>query len=66
MLGVCDGAPYDRIVVTCSLNHVPEALLEQTRPGGTILTPWSRPWCNYGLLHLTVHDDGSAQGRFHP
>ncbi|MFK0289824.1 methyltransferase domain-containing protein [Streptomyces sp. NPDC090442] len=66
LLGAPAGAPYDRIVVTCSLNHVPEALLEQTRPGGTILTPWSRPWCNYGLLHLTVRDDGSAQGRFHP
>ncbi|MBB5120230.1 hypothetical protein AF335_17365 [Streptomyces eurocidicus] len=64
--GAPDGAPYDHVMATCSLNRLPATLLRQTRPGGTILTPWSRPWCNYGLLHLTVRDDGSAQGRFHP
>lgn len=66
LLGAPYGAPYDRVMATCSLNQVPPALLEQIRPGGTILTPWSKPWCNYGLLHLTVREDGSAQGRFHP
>ncbi|MFI0742819.1 methyltransferase domain-containing protein [Streptomyces sp. NPDC021100] len=66
MLGHPNRAPYDHIMATCSLNGVSAALLAQTKAQGTILTPWSRPWCDYGLLHLTVDDHGDAQGRFHP
>ncbi|MEH6373927.1 methyltransferase domain-containing protein [Streptomyces sp. KLMMK] len=66
MLGHLGRAPYDHIMATCSLDGVSAALLAQTKPQGTILTPWSRPWCDYGLLHLTVDDHGAAQGSFHP
>lgn len=34
-----EGAPYDRIIVTCAIDHVPRALLEQTAPGGIIIIP---------------------------
>ncbi|RYJ22593.1 protein-L-isoaspartate O-methyltransferase [Streptomyces sp. L-9-10] len=64
--GYAPGAPYDRVVATCSVRRVPGAWLEQTRPGGVILTPWESPWFRFGLLRLTVRDDGSASGRFSP
>lgn len=34
-----EGAPYDRIIVTCAIDHVPGALAEQTAPGGIIIIP---------------------------
>ncbi|MFE2494931.1 methyltransferase domain-containing protein [Streptomyces scopuliridis] len=64
--GYAPGAPYDRVVATCSVRRVPRAWVEQTRPGGVILTPWESPWFCFGLLRLTVRDDGSASGRFSP
>lgn len=57
-------APYDRIVSTCSVRRVPLAWIEQTKPGGVILTPWDNPWICWGLLRLTVGDDETAVGRF--
>ncbi|MBD0694852.1 methyltransferase domain-containing protein [Streptomyces sp. CBMA123] len=57
--------PYDRIVSTCSVRRVPWAWIEQTRPGGVILTPWDNPMLCWGLLKLTVERD-RAQGRFSP
>ncbi|MFI1801441.1 methyltransferase domain-containing protein [Streptomyces sp. NPDC020379] len=65
-LGWPASAPYHHTVATCAVHHIPPAWVEQTRPGGTILTPWNSPWCDYGLLHLTVQSDHIAQGRFSP
>ncbi|WP_380281045.1 methyltransferase domain-containing protein [Kitasatospora purpeofusca] len=58
-------APYDRVVSTCSVRRVPWAWIEQTRPGGTVLTPWDNPMICWGLLRLTVGRH-QAQGRFSP
>ncbi|MER5349965.1 methyltransferase domain-containing protein [Kitasatospora sp. NPDC002551] len=58
-------APYDRLVSTCSVRRVPWAWIEQTRPGGIVLTPWDNPMICWGLLNLTVERD-RAQGRFAP
>ncbi|MEV7024309.1 methyltransferase domain-containing protein [Kitasatospora sp. NPDC093558] len=57
--------PFDRIVSTCSVRRVPTAWVEQTSPGGLILTPWDNPMLCWGLLKLTV-GDGQACGRFSP
>ena len=38
-----EGAPYDRIIVTCAIDHVPPALLGQLAPGGTIILPLGPP-----------------------
>ncbi|MFJ8433396.1 methyltransferase domain-containing protein [Kitasatospora sp. NPDC094019] len=59
-------APYDRIVSTCSVRRVPRAWIEQTAPGGVVLTPWDSPMICWGLLRLTVGLDRTAQGRFGP
>jgi len=34
----------------------------QTRPGGTIVTPWGTPYHNGALVSFTVHGDGTAVG----
>ncbi|RAJ47161.1 protein-L-isoaspartate(D-aspartate) O-methyltransferase [Kitasatospora sp. SolWspMP-SS2h] len=59
-------APYDRVSATCALRSVPAVLVEQTKRGGKILTPWDNPWVCWGLLLLTVTGDGNAEGRFSP
>ncbi|MFF2115958.1 methyltransferase domain-containing protein [Kitasatospora sp. NPDC058184] len=64
-LGWARRQPYDRVVSTCSVSRVPTAWIEQTRPGGTIVTPWESPMLSWGLLTLTV-EGGRATGRFSP
>ncbi|MFE2753161.1 ATP-grasp peptide maturase system methyltransferase [Actinosynnema sp. NPDC059335] len=54
-------APYDRILGTCAVSRVPTAWLDQTAPGGLIVTTLNRP-IGAGLLRLTVRD-GQATGR---
>jgi protein-L-isoaspartate O-methyltransferase len=71
-LAVADGylgyparAPYDRIIATASLRKVPPAWLNQTRPGGTILTDLRGDFAG-NLALVTVDADQSAHGRFLP
>src|SRR5215470_3858296 len=54
-------APYDRILATCSLRHVPTAWLAQTQPGSRIVAPMAK-----GLFVLDVHGAEEASGRFLP
>lgn len=57
-------APFDWVCATCAVDRIPAAWLDQTRPGGVILTPWYSRWTAYGLAHLTVTGPGRAEGRF--
>ncbi|MEU1629354.1 methyltransferase domain-containing protein [Streptomyces sp. NPDC020096] len=58
-------APYDRIESTAALYLVPFAWVEQTRPGGLIVTPWKSALQPHGLVCLQVSEDGaSAAGHF--
>lgn len=66
LLGHQAGAPYDRLIATCSVRAVPRPWLRQVRPGGTILTTLGGWLHGSGLARLTVHDQGSATGRFLP
>ncbi|MEV7724248.1 methyltransferase domain-containing protein [Streptomyces sp. NPDC087917] len=52
-------APFDRILVTCTLPLIPPPWLGQCRPGARILAPLST-----GLIALTVEDAELAEGRF--
>lgn len=61
-LGYPSDAPYDRLIATAACQHVPYPWVEQTRPGGRILTPWANPYFDGGLVALTVDDDGAASG----
>ncbi|MFG2173791.1 methyltransferase domain-containing protein [Streptomyces niveus] len=59
------GAPYERVIATFSVDRIPAAWLDQTEPGGLIVTPWYSAWCGYGTLRLTTSEDGGGEGRFH-
>ncbi|RPK60603.1 Protein-L-isoaspartate O-methyltransferase [Streptomyces sp. ADI96-02] len=50
------GAPFDRVVATYAVESVPWAWVEQTRPGGRIVTPWGHTGC----VALTVARDGAS------
>ncbi|WP_310737975.1 methyltransferase domain-containing protein [Microbispora sp. H10949] len=60
-----DGKPYDRVHVTCGVDEVPHAWVEQTRPAGLIVFPWMPRWEAGHLTRLTVTGDGTAVGRFY-
>ncbi|MFJ9030866.1 methyltransferase domain-containing protein [Streptomyces sp. NPDC102274] len=65
LAGWPSGAPYDRIHSTAAVRSVPRAWIEQTRPGGIIVTPWGTPYANAGLLRLVAGDrGGESYGRF--
>jgi protein-L-isoaspartate(D-aspartate) O-methyltransferase len=58
------GAPYDRVISTAAViaGSLPYAWVEQTRPGGLILTPWETAYHDGALVRLCVHEDGTATG----
>ncbi|MGW0806558.1 methyltransferase domain-containing protein [Nonomuraea sp. NPDC002799] len=57
-------APFDRVHVTCGIQAVPYAWIEQCRPGAVIVLPY-RPGFGTGhALRLIVAPDGRAHGRF--
>ncbi|MFD4571350.1 methyltransferase domain-containing protein [Streptomyces sp. NPDC058417] len=60
-LGAPDRAPYDRVIVTCGLSTVPQALLQQLTDDGFLLAP-------VGNALARVHSTGprTASGRFLP
>ncbi|MFC7731239.1 methyltransferase domain-containing protein [Actinomadura keratinilytica] len=62
--GYPPGAPYDRVIATAAVQRVPYAWVEQTRPGGLILTPWATAFDEGALVLLTVDEHGTAHGRF--
>ncbi|WP_283958870.1 methyltransferase domain-containing protein [Streptomyces sp. 35G-GA-8] len=59
--GESDGL-FDRVHVTCGVTDIPYVWVAHTRPGGHIVLPYNPPIGR--LLRLTVHEDGSATGRF--
>ena len=61
--GVPERAPYDRLVATCGLDHIPPEWIRQTVDGGKILTNLRGPFNAHALISLTVLD-GTASGRF--
>ena len=48
--GWAAGAPYDTIIVTAAAKKVPEALLQQLRPGGRMIVPVGRRGWTQSLI----------------
>ncbi|MGW4410450.1 methyltransferase domain-containing protein [Nonomuraea sp. NPDC004702] len=58
------GALFDRVHVTCAITTVPYAWVEQARPGGVIVAPFSPGVGDEFALRLVVTPDSGAVGRF--
>ncbi len=61
-LGHPERAPYDRLLATCSVATIPTAWLEQTKPGGLVVTTLHRP-IGAGLLRIRSNGDGTGEGQ---
>lgn len=63
-VGCPDGAPYDRIIATCSVRRIPQGWLDQCAPGGLIVAPIGDPLGGGAVARLTKLPAGRAAGRF--
>ena len=52
-------APYDAILAAASGSHVPEALIQQLKPGGRIVMPVGDPAGAQTLVKVEKEEDGS-------
>ncbi|MEA2906214.1 MAG: protein-L-isoaspartate(D-aspartate) O-methyltransferase [Alphaproteobacteria bacterium] len=55
-----EAAPFDKIIVTCGIDHIPPPLLKQLKTGGTMVIPVGPP----GAQHiLKVVKEAAADGQ---
>ncbi len=55
-----DAGPFDHIIVTCGIDHVPPPLLKQLKPGGTMVIPVGPPGAQHVLkVDKKQNTDGS-------
>jgi protein-L-isoaspartate(D-aspartate) O-methyltransferase len=47
--GSAENAPFDKIIVTCAIDHVPPPLLQQLKPNGIIVIPIGPPGAQHVL-----------------
>jgi protein-L-isoaspartate(D-aspartate) O-methyltransferase len=47
-----DAAPFDKIIVTCGIDHIPPPLLQQLKPGGIMVIPVGPPGAQHILKVL--------------
>ncbi|MGH3514129.1 MAG: methyltransferase domain-containing protein [Pseudonocardiaceae bacterium] len=61
-------APFDRVISTASvhLGRVPYLWVQQTKPGGVIVTPVRADLTSGPLVRFIVNEDGTATGRMVP
>ena len=59
--GWADEAPYDAIFAAASGSHVPAALVEQLKPGGSIVMPVGSPGSVQKLVKASKREDGTLE-----
>ncbi|MCX7148726.1 MAG: protein-L-isoaspartate(D-aspartate) O-methyltransferase [Rhodocyclales bacterium] len=60
-LGWPQHAPYDAILVAAAASRIPPALIEQLKPGGTLVIPVGSPHAAQDLLVLKKNARGQAE-----
>jgi protein-L-isoaspartate O-methyltransferase len=65
---ISKAGPFDRIISTASvqLGRIPYSWVEQTKPGGVIVTPVRADLTSGPLVRFVVSADGTATGRMVP
>ena len=56
-------APFDGIVVTAAAPRVPQALVDQLKPGGRMVIPVGGRWEVQELVLITKRNDGTTERR---
>ncbi len=56
-------APYDAIIVTAAARAIPEALIEQLRPGGRMAIPIGTPYSSQTLMQVDKDRAGAVRTR---
>lgn len=51
-------APYDGIIVTAAASHIPEALIEQLKPGGNLVIPVGGAYTSQTLMLVRKDEQG--------
>ncbi len=61
--GLEEHAPFDRIVVTCGIDHIPPKLLQQLKPNGIMIIPIGPMTGEQVILKITkeVDEDGNVR-----
>lgn len=54
-------APYDGIIVTAAATHIPQALIEQIRPGGRLVIPVGLPYFHQELMLVEKNEKGEIE-----
>ncbi len=54
-------APYDGIIVTAAASHIPEALVQQLKPGGRLVIPVGLPGFHQELMLVEKGENGETQ-----
>lgn len=53
-------APFDAVIVTCAPDHIPPALVEQTKVGGRLVIPVGDPWKGQELYLVRRTETGTT------
>ncbi|MDX1665856.1 MAG: protein-L-isoaspartate(D-aspartate) O-methyltransferase [Saprospiraceae bacterium] len=54
-------APFDAIIVTAAAGHIPSPLIDQLKPGGTMVIPLGGPYQTQNLMKVTKTEDGNMK-----
>jgi len=57
--GWAEAAPFDKIIVTCGIDHVPPELLKQLKPDGLMVIPIGPPGAQH-VLKITKRTDAAG------
>lgn len=68
--GWSEQAPFDRVLLTAAVSEIPEALIEQLKPGGILIAPLSAPGVferiSQHLVKIIRTEEGPVRERLIP